>query len=481
MKAPRSSPDAAAERYRPTLDALFALRRFGMRPGLETISGLLEGLGHPERAFPSIHVAGSKGKGSAASMAAAILRSSGRRVGLFTSPHLVSYRERIRVNGRPIPRRAVVEGVERILVVGLRLVDSGRLERPATFFEVTTALAFDWFRAQEVDDAVVEVGIGGRLDATNVLDARVGVITTIELEHTELLGTTIAEIAREKAGILHRGMRAVVGELRPEARAVVDRTADLLGLPIWHLGEEVRAGERILSEEGQRFDVQVPGMAFEGIHLPLFGRFQPGNAALAVAAVERYLGSLGERLDPAAVRRGLASVRWRGRLEPIARRPATYLDVAHTPDSARAVAESLAEIHPFVDPAESVVVFGCLSDKRAELLFEALAPIAQTIVVTKVRSERSADPADLRRQAAGRFRRVVESPNAETAFALAKASVGPDGILLVVGSDYLVGEVLEQLEGRPPDEPDLSDPGITRAPEDSARPANAARAGRADA
>ncbi|MCI4357839.1 MAG: bifunctional folylpolyglutamate synthase/dihydrofolate synthase [Thermoplasmata archaeon] len=454
----RSAPSDSGS-YRAALDELYSLRRFGMRPGLEGIRALLEGLGHPERSFRAIHVAGSKGKGSVSAMAAQILQASGRTVGLYTSPHLVSYRERIRVNGRPIPRRAVTEGVARVQVASRRLVAEGRSDRPATFFEVTTALALDWFRQRHVEDAVIEVGIGGRLDATNVLDAPVGVITTIELEHTDVLGPTLSDIAREKAGILHRGMRSVVGALPPEARTVVDRTADSLGVPVWHLDEEVRTGERTISESGQRFAIAMPATSYPGVEIPLHGRFQAGNAAIAVAAVQLYQRALGRTLAEASVRSGLAAVHWRGRLEAVRRRPWTYLDVAHTPDSARAVTESLAEIHPFVDPAESVILFGCLSDKRSDRLLEALSPIAQTVVVTPIRSERSADPNELRRRAIGSFRRVVQASDVSSGFALAKASVGPEGILLVVGSDYLVGEVLEGLEGRPEDEPDLSDPG----------------------
>ena len=459
-RATETTTSDRPEGYRATLDELYSLRRFGMRPGLEGIHGLLAELDHPQRSFRAIHVAGSKGKGSVAAMAAEILRSMGRRVGLFTSPHLVSYRERIRVNGRPIPRRAVVEGVERVRGADRRRTDGGRSDRPATFFEVTTALAFDWFREREIDDAVIEVGIGGRLDATNVLDAPVGVITTIELEHTDVLGPTLTDIAREKAGILHRGMRAVIGHLPAEARTVVERTADSLGVPVFALDGAVRAGERRLSEAGQRFPITTPLGSYPEVEIPLQGRFQSGNAALAVAAVEMYASALGFPVPAAAVRDGLAAVRWRGRLERIGKRPEIYLDVAHTIESARAIAESIAEIHPFVDPAESVILFGCLTDKPAERLLDALSPIAQSVVVTPVRSARSADPADLRRRATGRFRRVVQAPDAPQGFSLAKASIGPDGLLLVTGSDYLVGEILEGLEGRPRDEPDLSDPGL---------------------
>jgi len=447
-------------RYRATLDRLYQMRRFGMRPGLEVVKALLGEIDHPEGAFRAIHVTGSKGKGSVSVLAAGILESAGRRVGLFTSPHLVSYRERIRVNGRPIPRAAVTDGVQRLEAAGAALLRRRKIERLPTFFELTTVLAFGYFRDQEVDDAVVEVGIGGRLDATNVLDSLVGVVSTIELEHTDVLGPTLGDIATEKSGIFHRGMVAVVGDLRPEPRRVVDRIADGLGVSLWHLGEQLSVGERTLVDGGQRFPVTLPGRTLDDLELPLLGRFQPGNAALAIAAAHRYAEAAGFALDESAIRSGLKEVKWRGRLERVGKRPETYLDVAHTPDSARSVAESLAEILPLLDPSESVVLFGCLSDKRVDAILDSLAPLARTIVVAPVRSGRAAPVEALKRSATGRFPRIVVAPDVATGLALARAAVGPDGILLATGSDYLVGEVLDAIEGRGDDEPDLSDPGL---------------------
>jgi len=471
-RATRSSGTAKA-RYRATLDRLFQLRRFGMRPGLEVIDALLGALDHPEASFRAVHVAGSKGKGSVSAMTARILEEAGRKVGLFTSPHLVSYRERIRVRGRPIPRAAVVEGIERIQARADSLARDGRIDRHPTFFEITTALAFDWFRTAEVDDAVIEVGLGGRLDSTNVLSAPVGVISTIELEHTEILGPTLTDIAREKAGILHPGMRAVIGEVGPEAGAEIARSADRSGVPVLRLGREIRVADRTLSEGGQTFSVETPRNRYPKVEIPLQGSFQPGNAALAIAASELYANARGFDLPTSAVLRGLATVRWPGRLERLARRPETYVDVAHTPESARAVAESLAELLPFADPSESVVLFGCLADKRIDRILEALSPLARTVVVVPVGSARSAAPADLRRSATGRFARIVQAPDAGAGLALARAAVGPDGFLLATGSDYLVGEILRQARGRSSGEPDLSDPGLSGEP-----PAAAGRPGK---
>jgi dihydrofolate synthase / folylpolyglutamate synthase len=390
-------------------------------------------------------------------MAAAILHAHGRRTGLFTSPHLASYRERMRVDGSRIDVASVVAGVERVEAAASSLERTGRIDRSPTFFEITTAVAFDWFARRKVDAAVVEVGIGGRLDATNVLDTRVGVLTTIELEHTELLGPTVEAIAAEKSGILRPGSCGILGELPAGAEAVVRREADRRGVALWQLGREVTVGDREISEGGQTFSVRVPGCSVPRVELPLLGRFQVGNAALAVAAAVRFLDATGGRADPRAVARGLKGVRWPGRLERIARRPELYYDVAHTPESARAVAESLAEISPLADPGESAIVFGSLRGKDVPRILDALAPLARTLVVVPVRSERAVPTGDLRADAIGRFPRVVVAPRVADGVALARAATGPDGFTLVIGSDYLVGELLRGPAES--DEPDLSDPG----------------------
>jgi dihydrofolate synthase / folylpolyglutamate synthase len=450
--------------YGTTLRHLYGLRRFGMRPGLESISALLAELGNPQRAFRSVHVTGSKGKGSTAAMTAAVLQAAGLRTGLFTSPHLVSYRERIRVDGVPIGVDEVVEGIARIEEAVGRLTAAGRIDREPTFFEVTTALAFDRFRAAEVDAAVVEVGIGGRLDSTNVLDAPVAVITTLELEHTEILGPTLAAIASEKAGILRAGQQLVTGELPEEGREVVERSANALGVPVWHLAEEIRVGDRSLAATGQTFEVELPHRKVPRLKIPLQGRFQPGNAALAVAAADRFQHALGNRLTDAAIRKGLAHVVWRGRLERWASEPDLFVDVAHTPESVRAVAESLAEIAPMSDASESAVLFGCLAEKRVEEMLEVLSVLAQTVVVVPVSSSRSAAVAELARCAHGRFPKVVQAGTASDGLRLARAATGDAGLTLVVGSDYLVGELLREREPPEEEEPDLSDPGMAGDP-----------------
>ena len=448
----------AREKYRSTLERLFQRRRFGLRPGLEVTRALLDALGNPERSLPAVHITGSKGKGSVAAMVHAILTAHGLRVGLFTSPHLTSYRERIRVDGHQIPPSAIVEGVERIDARAGALLRTGAIDREPTFFEVTTVLALDWFRRQAVDALVVEVGIGGRLDATNVLDARVGVVTTVELEHTEVLGPTLGSIAREKAGILHPGMKGVVGELPEEARTVVENEAARLAVPLWHLGADVAFFDRELTDSGQSMGLRAPGHSVTGVRLPLLGRFQAGNAALALGAAALFLPATGGSLREEAVRAGLGGLRWPGRLERVARRPAVYYDVAHTPESARAVAQSLVELAPFADPAESALVFGCLRGKDVPRILDAFAPLVRTVVLVPVRSERGLPPAEVKPLTVGRFSRVVVAGSAGDGVRRARATAGRDGFVVVAGSDYLVGELL--LGRRGSREPDLSDPGL---------------------
>ncbi len=449
--------------YRAALERLYERRRFGLQPGLDVMRALLGALDHPEAKFPAIHVTGSKGKGSTAAIARAVLSAHGRRVGLYTSPHLVSYRERMRIDDRPISPGDVVAGLGRVEAAAEALEAEGAIDRAPTFFEVTTALAFDWFAARSVDAAVVEVGIGGRLDATNVLASRVGVITTIELEHTEILGATREAIAREKSGILHAGMTGVVGTLPEDARAVVDRVATTAGVSLWHLGEEFRILSRDLSPEGQTLAVSIGGERLTDLSLPLLGTFQAPNAAMAIAAVARFLAAEGRTLNPDAVRRGLTKVRWRGRLERIARRPELFYDVAHTPESARALAESLGEIAPLADPTDSAIVFGCLAGKDVGRILDALAPIARTLVVVPVRSARGMPTAEVRAAAIGRFPKVVVAPSGSAGVALARAATGAEGFTVVTGSDYLVGELLRDPASG--DEPDLSDPGQGPPPE----------------
>lgn len=450
----------STDAYRATLGELFRRRRFGIRPGLDVISELLERLGRPQRSFPAVHVTGSKGKGSVSAMTQAILSAHGLRTGLFISPHLASYRERIQIDGELVAPADVVRGLARVLDAEKALLREHRIDRDATFFECTTALALDHFARSRVDAAVIEVGIGGRWDATNVLSSRVGVVTTLELEHTEILGPTIAAIAKEKSGIFHTGMTGVLGELPSEGRTVIESVAAEQAVALWHLGREVRVENRVLHPEGQTFDVHIPARTYTDLRIPLLGRFQPSNAGLAIAAATRFLESEEKAIAAISVRNGLRGIRWRGRLERIQRHPDTYLDVAHTPESIRAVTQSLGEIAPAMEAADNAIVFGCLVGKDAATMLSTLSDFARMLVLVPVASERGVPPATLKVLAAGRFPIVVIAPSAAEGLRLARAAVSREGLVLVTGSDYLVGDLLRSLEGgSASEEPDLSDPG----------------------
>ncbi|MCI4344933.1 MAG: hypothetical protein L3J87_04845, partial [Thermoplasmata archaeon] len=307
------------------------------------------------------------------------------------------------------------------------------------------------------------------------IDAPVGVISSIELEHTEVLGRTVEANAHQKAGNLHRGMRAIAAVTPPTALAENERHAKAEGVPVWHLGQEVRIGDRTIEPDRQRFDVVHPGRSISDVSVPLHGPQQAGNAALAIAATDLYGEAVGFRVPDEKLRAALAKVRWRGRAERLPGRPELFADVAHTPDSARALGQTLAELRPLAPPEESAVLFGCLADKLVDPIFDSLALLARTIVLVPVRSSRAASTADLRRHAVGRFPRIVVAGSLADGLRLARAATGPDGYTLVTGSDYLVGELLDEVEGRPSEEPDLSDPGVAVLEPPASREGSVAR------
>jgi len=388
---------------------------------------LVEALEHPERSFPVLHVGGTKGKGSSSALAAALFRAAGLRVGLYLSPHVTTELERIQVDGVEIAPEAFTAGLERLRP--LLGVDGGR--RP-TWFEALTALALDHFRDRRVDVAVLEVGLGGRLDATNVVRPECAVITNVSLDHTEVLGATVGAIAREKAGIVKEGVPVVTGAAG-EALEVIAAAAARAGAPLFRLGEEVRvAGVR--PEPGRaevRLDLVTAEGAREGLVVGLAGRHQAANAALAVAAAEIVAGRMGRALPEAAVRGGLRAARLPGRLEAL---PGLILDGAHNVAAMEALAEAIRDHHP---GRRFVTLFGCAADKDAGGMLRALAPVVEELVVTAIPSPRSADPEALRRLAPGPAT-VAGDPLEGLAEARRRAGGAP---VLVTGSFYLVGAV----------------------------------------
>jgi dihydrofolate synthase/folylpolyglutamate synthase len=348
-----------------------------MRPGLERIEALLEALGHPERRFSIVQVGGTNGKGSVSVMAASILKATGLRVGLYTSPHLCSLRERIRVNGEALSPEAVVEGVLQLWPLVERV--------EPTVFEAVTALGLDYFARQGVDLAVLEVGMGGRLDATTVGRPLLSVVSRVDFDHQAFLGWTLEEIAREKAAIIRSG-RAVAAAQPPPVTEVLLRRAEEVPVPLWVEGRDLSV--TLLSRDlaGQRLALSGPGWEISDLFLPLLGSFQPQNALLAVSAV-KALASAGIRVPDGAIREGLGRVTWPGRFQLVGRDPWIVLDGAHNPGGAQALATSLLDA--FGDQAKTLIL-GISADKDKAGILKVLAPLASRLILTASSNPRAA-------------------------------------------------------------------------------------------
>ncbi len=420
--------------YLTAVEFLYGLHRHGIKLGLDTITELLAGLGHPERRFPSLHIGGTNGKGSTAAIVASVLQAAGYRVGLYTSPHLVDFRERIQVEGAPIAEERVAELTGRLRAAAAASLDP-------TFFEFTTAMAFQHFADAGIDVAVVEVGLGGRFDATNVLTPVVAAITNVALDHQEYLGHAVPAIAYEKAGIIKPGVPVVVGRVDEDAAAVVARVAEARGAPLYRL-------TRDFLTEGPSARFRYVGMeqSWDALDCPLDGRHQLDNAACALALLEVASGR-GVPVAESAVREGLRHVRWEGRLETVERRPLLVLDGAHNPAAAAAVAAYLGEFRREHEGARVIAVLGMMRDKDRGEFFARLLPQADEIIVTDARVPRAASPHELSAAAAacGRTAHVIADPH--DALALARRMATPDDLILVTGSLMLVGEVKALLRG----------------------------------
>jgi dihydrofolate synthase/folylpolyglutamate synthase len=409
-----------------------------VKPGLERIAGLLDLLAHPEQGYPVLHVAGTNGKTSTARMAAAIIAAHGLKPGLFTSPHLHTVEERFAIALEPMTRDVLASELDELApLVDLYEQRSGD---PITYFELTAALAFDWFADRAVDAAVVEVGLGGRLDATNVVNAAVAVVTSIGIEHTEYLGTTVEEIAAEKVAILDAGAVLVTGGLPPEAAAVAERRARELETPWLRLGSDVRIGEVRQALGGWLLDLEGAYGSYHDVGLALHGRYQVTNFAVAVAAVEALFG---RALDPGAVAEAAAAVTSPGRMEILRRDPIVLVDGAHNPHGATALGEALGEEFP---TTRWHLVLGAMSDKDLD---EMLVPLQGRVAAVEAAAAGidRARPADEVAALAGASLGVPAAAHRTVAGAVAAALRSGDPVL-VTGSIYVVGEaraaVLEQ-------------------------------------
>jgi dihydrofolate synthase/folylpolyglutamate synthase len=405
---------------------LGSLAQFGMRFGLERMERTVQALGRPDRRYRILHVAGTNGKGSTCAFASSILRQAGLRVGLYTSPHLLRVNERIQVNGEEISDESLAEGVSQILQAH---PEAACASDPLTFFELGTALALWQFARERVDVAVLEVGLGGRLDATNVVQSQVAVVTHLGLDHTAILGDTLTAIATEKAGIFKPGSLPVIARQEAEALAVLTESARRVGRALLAGSDFALEGEGLLTYSQDAFRV-------EGISLSLLGAHQKDNAETAIAAARAMESSL----TAPVIRQGLAATRWPGRLQIVGRDPLILLDGAHNPDGARALAKAMRELFP---DCQIHLVFGMLADKDVAGVARELAPLANKVWVAKPASERAMETGPLRTLMAGMGASATCCQSVAQALELAREgakAAGHKALVLVAGSLYLVGE-----------------------------------------
>ncbi len=433
------------EKYEDTVTYLYSLQKHGIKLGLSNTKELMGILGEPQNSFHSIHIAGTNGKGSTASMIASILKESGFKTGLFTSPHLISFTERIRVNSDQISESDVIDLASRIR----NLIADTTLN--PTFFEFVTAMAFHHFARNSVDWAVIETGMGGRLDATNVVNPEITIITNISLDHCEFLGSTIVEIASEKAGIIKQGVPLITASDNPDVIEQLSVIAEKLHADIHVYGngfkghlKEMDSGHITFNYEGDR--------RHDNLSVPLSGKYQLVNACVAVKTCE-LLNSRGVSIPESSMRKGLESMTMEGRLELVSDSPLIILDGAHNPDASRALAESVKELFSEKD---IILIAGVMNDKDINDIMAPLMEIAESVILTKARYERSASPEKMLniitslKKGKGQHipASITATASVPEALDLARSQYTENSIILVTGSFYTTGEAKEVLGHR---------------------------------
>jgi dihydrofolate synthase/folylpolyglutamate synthase len=414
---------------------LYGLQKHGIKLGLETIDEMLAALGRPHERYPSFHIGGTNGKGSTAAMAASVLRAAGYRVGLYTSPHLVDYRERIRVNGDLVSEAQVVDLVQRV-----RQAAGRRLE--PTFFEFNTAMAFQHFAGANIDVAVVEVGMGGRFDATNVLRPLVSCVTTVALDHQEHLGHSLRSIAIEKAGIIKEAVPIVSGRLDPEADQALAEVSAERRAPRLRLGEEFRA----VGDSNDAFGYHSTARMLESLSCPLAGAHQLENAVCAIAMLDAAR-SMGFRVSDEAIRGGMRRVEWEGRLEIVERNPLVVLDGAHNPAAAQVIARYLAAYRRSNPDSLVHLVVGMMRDKDLSGFLARICPVADRLLLTRVDLPRAATIEELRAALPAAVPPNEAAPSVAEALDQARRTAAPRDLICVTGSLMLVGAVKAWLRG----------------------------------
>jgi dihydrofolate synthase/folylpolyglutamate synthase len=416
---------------------LYGREAMGIKLGLGNITRLLSHLGDPHLRFRSVHVAGSNGKGSVSAMTASVLQEAGYRTGLYTSPHLVDFRERIQVDGASIPEKDMLHLIDEVREFAER---PGPPEERLTFFELTTAMAFAHFADAGVDEAVVEVGMGGRLDATNVITPDCCAITRIGLEHTMYLGDTIAAIASEKAGIIKPGVPVVTIEQDSDALSVIRARAGDLEAPLKIVGRDVGFEELFSTMDGTEVYLEELDLA---LRVPLLGRYQASNCALAGGTLAELMRR-GIYIPEEAIINGMAKVRWPGRMDIVSHEPLIMFDVTHTPDGARTVA---AEVGRLLGSG-LILVLGVLSDKDLQGIAASFGPLARLAIATSPSSPRAFMASQVAQALRPFVGTVEEVPDVAAALTRAVALASPMDSILVTGSLFTIGEAFRWLDDR---------------------------------
>jgi dihydrofolate synthase/folylpolyglutamate synthase len=445
--------------YETAVAAMFALgHELAQTPShkfdLAHMRVLLLALDHPERRFPSALIAGTNGKGSTAATLASILRASGLKTGLYTSPHLVRINERIRVNGKEISDDEFASLHGEVDRVAEKLVERAELPWHPSFFEMMTAIAFEHFAREKVDLAVLEVGMGGRLDATNVVDPRVSVIADISLDHQKFLGDTVVEIAREKVGIIRPGGAVVTLPQLPEANDVIGNTILELGAravnavpyvpPVSPASPEYLVASTEFGRSIYRYPLQVLGEQIL-VETPLVGRHQLRNVALAIAAAVELNQQGFSGITAEGIARGIRETRWPGRFQVIAARPGwpeVVIDVAHNPAGAWALRSALSEQY---EDRPLIFVFGAMRDKAISEMAEILFPLAERVIATRPENPRAASAEEIQQAAARTGVEVVAVEDVQHAVELARSLAQAGTVVVITGSIYLVGEVMRSV------------------------------------
>jgi dihydrofolate synthase/folylpolyglutamate synthase len=422
--------------YDEALEWLFNVRRFGPERTLEPTRHILELIGNPQESYGTIHVGGTNGKGSTSAMIASILQAAGYKVGLYTSPHLEDFRERIKVDGEMIPVEDVTRLLNEIEILFNRMLSYPE-RMPLRFFDIVTAVCFKYFQEQDVDYGVIEVGLGGRLDATNILSPLVSVITNIGFEHVNILGPTLEDIAYEKGGIIKPNSVLVTAEERDNVFNVFKEKADSIGTKVIRVTKTTNSEKKSVSSDGQVFNLVTENSRYDSLVVPLFGAHQITNAATAVSAVEE-LQKKGIPILVEAVRKGLRDVYWPARLEIVNRKPLVVLDCAKDAEATEAVRKTIQSDFTY---DRMIAVVSMSSDKNIEGMIENIAQVADHFIITKHSvTARAAEPDVLINeiQKSGKtFQVRIES---DSAFETALNQAGNEDMVLVIGSVYLAGD-----------------------------------------